>query len=157
MQLLLVEDSDSLVKVISHIMDGLFESIIHAGTMEGALAHIATETPDVIWLDLVLPDSTDADATMSRIPRFRLSCPDATIVVMSGMDGPAVKNRCIALGADAFLSKAAPIRAAQIIGLLASGCLNRIQGGGVDGTAELLEKVTAALMKLISKPHPTPT
>lgn len=153
MQLLLVEDSETLVKVISHFMDELFDEIVSTSSIEGALLHLATNTPDVIWLDLTLPDST-VGQTMNRIPIFRNMCPHSTIVVMSGVSGDSMKQKCLDMGADAFLSKAAPIKAAQIIGLLAAGCLNRIQGNGLDRTAELMEKVTDALIKLVRKPTP---
>lgn len=147
MQLLLVEDSESLVKVISHFMDGLFDSIIPSSTLGGALAHILVETPDVIWLDLTLGDS-GSESTIRKIPQIRAACPNSTIVVMSGMQDGYLKHRCMEAGADAFLSKAAPIKAAQIIGLLGAGCLNRLSGENYQRNVELLEKVTQALSKL---------
>lgn len=155
MQLLLVEDSESLVKVISHFMDGLFDSIIPASTLEGALAHILVDTPDVIWLDLTLEDSS-SEHTLRKIPQIRAACPDATIVIMSGMADGELKQRCMEAGADAFLSKAVPIKAAQIIGLLGSGCLNRLSGENYEKNVELLEKVTQALTKLTPRKAPTP-
>jgi CheY-like chemotaxis protein len=146
MQLLLVEDSENLVKVISHFIEGLFDEIVVEDTLRGALMRVEAEVPDVIWLDLILKDS-GGESTIRAIPRFRALCPDSTIVVMSGV--PDIKHRVLDMGADAFLSKDSSIKAAQIVGLLGMGCMNRISAGSYEKQSDLLEKVAASLIKLL--------
>lgn len=83
-------------------------TLYEANTLSEALAlygeyqlHIA-----VVVLDLSLPDSKGPSGLMT----FRQQFPDATIVVLSGTDSPAVMQNVLALGAAAFFPKSGEIR-----------------------------------------------
>jgi class 3 adenylate cyclase len=70
---------------------------------EEALAILATEAPDVVLLDLVMP-GLDGMAVLERMkddPSLR----HVPVIVISGVDEAASVVRCIEMGADDFLPK----------------------------------------------------
>jgi DNA-binding NarL/FixJ family response regulator len=56
---------------------------------------------DAILLDLTLPDSVGPDT----VARMRAAAPELPIVVLSGADDPAIADRCLREGADAYREK----------------------------------------------------
>lgn len=78
------------------------------------LARAAEETPEVIVLDLALPDGDGADF----VPRFRTLAAGARIIGVSAHAGTADRTRALAAGMDDFLVKPVPLAAlwAAVIG-----------------------------------------
>jgi len=70
-----------------------------------ALTRLAEEIPDVIVLDLALPDGDGADLT----PRLRALAPRARIIGVSAHAGIADRTRALAAGMDQFLTKPVPL------------------------------------------------
>lgn len=66
-----------------------------------ALVRLAEEVPDVIVLDLALPDGDGADLT----PRLRVLAPGIRIIGVSAHAGIADRTRALAAGMDLFLTK----------------------------------------------------
>jgi C4-dicarboxylate-specific signal transduction histidine kinase len=69
--------------------------------LQTALAHITSEAPDVVLLDLSLPDSTGITAC----ERIRLQCPTVPIVVLTGLDDENVALEALQRGAQDYLVK----------------------------------------------------
>lgn len=72
-----------------------------------ALARLAEEIPDVIVLDLALPDGDGADLT----PRLRALAPAVRVIGVSAHAGTADRTRALAAGMDEFLTKPVPLDA----------------------------------------------
>lgn len=74
-----------------------------AEAADGAEAIEAAEEhqPDVTLLDLLMPD-TDG---LTALPRIRAAAPTTTVVVVSGMRKPSVREDVLAAGAAGFLEK----------------------------------------------------
>jgi chemosensory pili system protein ChpA (sensor histidine kinase/response regulator) len=91
--------------------------LAHARTGGEALALAAELTPELILLDLRLPDAGGAQivAELRRDPATR----SAHIVVLSGETGPAERDAALAAGADAFLAK--PVLVQELLEALAAG------------------------------------
>jgi len=70
-----------------------------------ALVRVAEEVPDVIVLDLALPDGDGAELT----PRLRALAPGARIIGVSAHAGIADRTRALAAGMDHFLTKPVPL------------------------------------------------
>ncbi|MFN8524383.1 MAG: response regulator [Chloroflexota bacterium] len=82
--LLIVEDDPAISALISHSVRGSFR-VVHAETGAEGLAAAVRESPDVITLDLMLPDGHAARilAALKREPRTA----DIPVVVLSAYTG----------------------------------------------------------------------
>lgn len=104
-RILLIEDNDDDALIIRDLLDaddGDVELILsHQGTLASGIEMLKTTKPDIVLLDLSLPDSFGMDT----LKAVRCSAPHAPIVVMTGSDDRA--NGLIALseGAQDYLVK----------------------------------------------------
>jgi DNA-binding response OmpR family regulator len=78
-------------------------TIVVATTGKEARRHIAEGHPDVIVLDLILPDEDGRHllADVRRDPKAK----DTGVVVVTGKAGPRTREECFGLGADWFFDK----------------------------------------------------
>jgi two-component system OmpR family response regulator len=95
-----VEDDENLQMVIAHYLEEDGYNVICAGTVKAALEKISSQPPNVVLLDLVLPDGEG----LSLIPMFR-SGSAAAIIVVSGKDSTTEKIVCLEMGADDYMTK----------------------------------------------------
>jgi DNA-binding NarL/FixJ family response regulator len=72
-----------------------------ATDVSGCLAKVAELRPDVLLLDIVLPDMSGIDA----VALVRAIDPSVRIVFLSSSDSPQAVTRALQTGADGFLSK----------------------------------------------------
>lgn len=100
----MVEDDVSYSKVIRRLLskntEPAFETI-HARNMQECLHHLSSEIPEVILLDLGLPDSSGLD-TLAKV--VESSC-GAPIIVLTGSDDDADGVQAVKLGAQDYLLK----------------------------------------------------
>lgn len=61
--------------------------------------------PDLVILDLRLPDSHDAMDTLDFVPRMRAIHPQAMILTATGYATPDLAQKAMKVGVDAFLDK----------------------------------------------------
>jgi len=94
---LMIEDNPNDFKMADSILSGSFE-FTHAATLQDALGMMQAIIPDVILLDLNLPDSKGMSTLEALVKQF----PDVPIVVWSGA-GEA--SEAMRLGADEFILK----------------------------------------------------
>ena len=76
-----------------------------AANVAEALARLAEAIPDVVVLDLALPDGDGADLT----PRLRALAPGVRIIGVSAHAGIADRTRALVAGMDEFLTKPVPL------------------------------------------------
>lgn len=99
---LLVEDNPADVAIVRALLqdaDGIDLAV--AGSLAEALAAIGQRYPDVVLLDLSLPDSSGLDTFISLHMRAKL----APVVVLSGLNEPEMVLDAVRLGAQDFLIK----------------------------------------------------
>jgi len=97
-----VEDSSDLRFLYRLMLEQAgYELVGEAGTSAAALADAPDLEPDVVMIDVVLPDGRGFD--LARLLRELL--PEATIVLCSGAV-PDVARETAAAGADGWLDKA---------------------------------------------------
>lgn len=75
--------------------------VYHAQKLEEALHHLQQYQPDLIFLDLSLPDSEGIDSFI----RLNRQAPHISIVVLSGLSDQQVALNTISLGAQDYLVK----------------------------------------------------
>ncbi|NGM70516.1 response regulator [Natronolimnobius sp. AArcel1] len=114
-ELLLVEDNHDDARFIERLIherqstleregtDAPIEiaAIDHVDHLEAALERIRTDSPDVVLLDLLLPDSRGLE-TIERVIEY---APDLPIVVVTGQNETDTGIEAIQCGAQEYLSK----------------------------------------------------
>jgi DNA-binding response OmpR family regulator len=103
---LVVEDND----VVSSALRALFEQtgrrVSVAATIADAVHSAGADHPDLILLDLTLPDGSGLDI----VAQLRSGVSPPIVVALTGRDEPAVTQRCAELGCAEVLLKPVPAR-----------------------------------------------
>jgi Flp pilus assembly CpaE family ATPase len=100
---LLVEDSPADAEWVMDCLDQAGEAyrIEHASRLSEAAARLAASQPDVVLLDLMLPDS----AGWNTFSELRQRAPRSALVVLSGMGDEALARQAVREGAQDYLIK----------------------------------------------------
>jgi CheY-like chemotaxis protein len=122
--LLLVEDSALVTDALRTLFEGVGHRVRVASSVAAAISACRTERPDVMLLDLSLPDG-DGLRVLAGL-RGGLAEPRIT-AAMTGRDEPEVRERCLAAGCAEVLVKPVPTRELlrKIDGWLAAAADNR--------------------------------
>jgi diguanylate cyclase (GGDEF)-like protein len=102
-RILLVDDEPHLVKVIKLRLEGAGFCVLVAKTGEEALRLVKEENPDLIILDIVMPDIDGFQICETLRSQFRTS--HIPIIFLSAMRGVEHKIKGLDIGADDFLTK----------------------------------------------------
>lgn len=108
MRCLLVEDDIRSVEIQCKLLRNHGYEVVAATTISEALAEIRARTPDLVLLDLRLPDSRGTE-TVRKI-RKHFARP---LIVVTGLGDPESRVRALELGADDILVK--PFFARELI------------------------------------------
>lgn len=96
-----VEDEPILARLLARILEGAGHTVAVAGTVTGALTVIRAVDPELIVLDLILPDGRGEDV-LAELMRFR---PTSRVLVLSSMTQVATRVGVLEGGAVDFLAK----------------------------------------------------
>ena len=107
---MIVDDHEIVRRGIAEVIDRdeRLEVVAEAGTVEDALRRARLVTPDVLLVDLQLPDGTGIDV-MSQVAQ---ELPDTKSVVLTTFDDDAAFSAALEVGARAYILKT--IRGAEI-------------------------------------------
>lgn len=101
--LLLVEDDSLLRHAFRLLLEGQGYRITEAGSVADAISSATTETPDLVLLDLGLPDAPGLD--VARALRKHPPTAVIPIIALTGRVGAAEKEECLQAGCTSFLAK----------------------------------------------------
>lgn len=106
-RILLVDDHEMVLSTMAAVMrlEPDFEVVGTATTLEAALRLTAETGPDVVVIDYRLPDGDGVAGT-------RQICgiaPDTRVVMLTGMDDPAIRAEALKAGCCGFVPKGARI------------------------------------------------
>ncbi len=104
-RILIVDDDPAIHRMIRRIFRGHAFALHSAHGGREALAYLAENTPDLILLDLSMPDLSGFDVA-ERI-RSEFAMRHIPVVVLSGMNGTEVLVRALGESADDFIAKTA--------------------------------------------------
>ncbi len=113
-KILVVDDLDNNREVLSNFLIDLDFITIEADSGNEAIAKIAEHQPDIVVLDLVMPELDGLAVT--RILRQDAAWQDLPIIIVSASTLPADESQCYLSGANAFLAK--PLNFEQLLQLL---------------------------------------
>ena len=97
---LVVEDAPEFARIVSTVLENAGHQVRLAATMAEAVVEMDTRVPDVVILDLGLPDGDGLD--LCRIIRERSS---AYVLMLTGRDDEVDKLLGFRLGADDYVTK----------------------------------------------------
>ncbi len=101
--LLLVEDDEQDAALVQHMLStvGDVRDIVHVLTLQGAVEKLSSSTFAAVLLDLRLPDGVGVQCLQAVLA----VAPQVPIVVLTGLQDTELGLRCVAQGAQDYLSK----------------------------------------------------
>jgi two-component system OmpR family response regulator len=98
--ILSVDDDEGLQTVVTHYLSGEGYETLSASSGKQLMAVLQENTPNIILLDLVLPD-TDGISLLAQL-RMMKKIP---VIVVSGKSDTTEKIVCLEMGADDYMTK----------------------------------------------------
>lgn len=105
-RILIVEDEPSVAGMLAKLLEQAGYDVHTERNGTDAIAYIGAHHPDLVILDLRLPDMSGYE--VCRVMRQALVSWRLPIVMLTGLDQPADQQRGFSLGADAYLTKPCP-------------------------------------------------
>jgi CheY-like chemotaxis protein len=120
-KILLVEDNEVNRRLAEFLLRSQGYEVLEAATAEAAFEILATERPDLIVMDIQLPDMDGLEATrrLKEDPVLR----DIPVVAVTSYAMTGDQQRAIAAGCIGYITK--PIDKATFIGEIASHLVER--------------------------------
>jgi CheY-like chemotaxis protein len=108
---LLVEDSDAIRDAFTILLEDAGYAVLGAETGTEALRLAEARMPDLVLLDMGLPDMTGLDV----VRRLKASPQTAgiTVVALTGRDEEADRRACLAAGCAAYIVK--PVNTQKLV------------------------------------------
>src|SRR6187551_3670688 len=120
---LVVDDEPAILRLLKPVLEANNYQFISAGTVAESIKCIATASPDVVVLDLGLPDGDGKD-----VIRHVRTWSDVPIVVLSARDREAEKIEALDLGADDFVNK--PFGVGELMARIRAALRHHLQAAG---------------------------
>jgi two-component system, OmpR family, KDP operon response regulator KdpE len=121
--ILVVDDEPAIRRLLRTSLDGQGFSVVEAGSGAEALQQIGREKPDLLILDLGLPDVSGIEVI--RSVRVGSSLP---IIVLSVRDDERGKVEALDLGADDYVTK--PFGTEELVARIRTALRHRFQAQG---------------------------
>src|SRR5215475_7837077 len=118
---LVIDDESAILRFLKPALEANNYDMASAGTVAEGLKRIAAETPDIVLLDLGLPDGDGKDV----IKRAR-EWSDLPIIVLSAREREAEKIEALDLGADDYVNK--PFNVGELLARMRTALRHRTKG-----------------------------
>ena len=112
-KILVIEDNDRNRKLVKILLEANKYSVIEARTGEEALKYLQDDKPDLILLDIQLPNMDGL--TLARMLRADQKTKDIPIVAVTAYAMKGDKERMLEAGCDAYVSKPIDTRELPVI------------------------------------------
>lgn len=99
--ILIIDDEPDICRLLqmSLVKHGFNVKYVH--NLRAGLQHIQHQQPDILFLDINLPDGSGLEA----LPMIKKNCPALMIVTISAYDNGLEKQKALSSGASYFLAK----------------------------------------------------
>jgi CheY-like chemotaxis protein len=104
MHILVCEDQDSIRRMIEALVQARGHRVTAVGTGTRAIDTAATDPPDVVLLDLMLPGEYDGFEVCRRL-RADPTTRNVPVVIISALDDDESRARATQAGATAYYTK----------------------------------------------------
>ena len=119
-RVLVVDDEPAILRFLKPALEANDYAMSSAGTAADATKRIAAEAPDIVVLDLGLPDGDGKD-----VIRSVREWSDVPIIVLSARDREVEKIEALDLGADDFVNK--PFGVGELMARMRTALRHRMQ------------------------------
>jgi two-component system KDP operon response regulator KdpE len=119
-RVLVVDDEAAILRFLKPALEANAYDMSSAGSVAEASKRIASDAPDIVLLDLGLPDG-DGKEVIKRVREWS----DVPIVVLSARDREAEKIEALDLGADDFVNK--PFNVGELLARMRTAMRHRMQ------------------------------
>jgi two-component system KDP operon response regulator KdpE len=119
-RVLVVDDEAAILRFLKPALEANNYDIMSTGTVAESIKRIAAETPDIVVLDLGLPDGDGKD-----VIRQVRTWSDVPIIVLSARDREAEKIEALDLGADDFVNK--PFSVGELLARMRTALRHRME------------------------------
>jgi two-component system KDP operon response regulator KdpE len=119
-QVLVVDDEEAILRFLKPALEANGYEMASAGTVAEATKRIAANSPDIVLLDLGLPDGDGKDV----IKRAR-EWSDVPIIVLSARERETEKIESLDLGADDYVNK--PFNVGELLARMRTALRHRMQ------------------------------
>lgn len=106
--ILVIEDDEALNEQLRLALESRSHDVLTARTGAEGLRCVVTIRPDLVILDLSLPDISGS--SVLQVIRADRSLVDIPVIVMTGLTEPGLSPELLELGADQFLTKPFSLR-----------------------------------------------
>ncbi len=110
-RILLVEDDFMNMRLAQHVLEIEGYTVVKAATGQGALKQIESTLPDLILMDLQLPDMDGM--TLVRILRAKAMTRDTTILALTAYAMKGDREKILQIGCNGYIAK--PINVQEFI------------------------------------------
>jgi two-component system KDP operon response regulator KdpE len=119
-RVLVIDDEAAILRFLKPALEANSFEMSSAGTVAEAIKRIAAESPDIVLLDLGLPDGDGKDV----IKRAR-EWSDVPIIVLSARERETEKIESLDLGADDYVNK--PFNIGELLARMRTALRHRMQ------------------------------
>lgn len=119
-QVLVVDDEAAILRFLKPALEANGYQVVGAATAAEGIQRIAAETPDIVLLDLGLPDGDGKDI-IRQVREFS----DVPMVVLSAREREAEKIEALDLGADDYVNK--PFNVGELLARMRTALRHRMQ------------------------------
>jgi two-component system KDP operon response regulator KdpE len=119
-RVLVVDDESAILRFLKPALEANAYEMTSAGTVAEAAQRIAADAPDIVVLDLGLPDGDGKDV-IRRVREWS----DVPIIVLSARDREVEKIEALDLGADDFVNK--PFGVGELLARMRTALRHRMQ------------------------------
>ena len=125
-RILVVEDDEPLANLLKRVLEGIGHQVKVASSGAAAVREATATRPDLVILDVNLPDTSGFD--VCRILRSLYHPSILPVLMFTGLSQPIDQLRGFAHGADAYLTK--PCEMSELVGTV--GVLLEQRSGRTD-------------------------
>ena len=119
-RVLVIDDEAAILRFLKPALEANNYDMASAGTVAEGIKRIAAETPDIVLLDLGLPDG-DGKEVLKRAREWS----DVPILVLSAREREAEKIEALDLGADDYVNK--PFNVGELLARMRTALRHRMQ------------------------------
>ncbi len=119
-RVLVIDDKSAILRFLRPALEANNYEMESAGTISEGVKRIAAETPDIVLLDLGLPDGDGKDV-LKRAREWT----DVPIIVLSAREREAEKIEALDLGADDYVNK--PFDIGELLARMRTALRHRMQ------------------------------